>query len=103
MKKREVLAEVTRKRASRTGASSSTPGAAPQRGGVPGNPGGRPAVRLRRLSSALAEVMPPGWLARWLQTPNRGLGGLKPIELLDRGDFARLQRMIYELRSGVVG
>src|SRR4051812_21144435 len=40
---------------------------------------------LRRLTSALSEVMKKDSLGNWLQTPNAAFDGLKPLEVIDRG------------------
>jgi DNA-binding transcriptional regulator YiaG len=61
----------------------------------------RRLVELQRLTKALAEVMKTESLGTWLQTPNEAFDGLKPIEVIDRGEIDRLWSMIYFLRSGV--
>ena len=38
-----------------------------------------------RLTNALAEIVREESLGKWLQTPNEAFGGLKPIEVIDRG------------------
>ncbi|MCU0692802.1 MAG: MbcA/ParS/Xre antitoxin family protein [Polyangiaceae bacterium] len=47
--------------------------------------------------------MKPEFVGVWLQTPNDAFGGLKPIEVVERGDIDRLWRMIHELESGSPG
>jgi len=69
-----------------------------------GEPGEQARVRLielQRLREALAGVIQHDHIAAWLQTPNPGLNGLKPLEVVERGHIDRLWRMIYELESGV--
>jgi DNA-binding transcriptional regulator YiaG len=61
----------------------------------------RRLVELRRLTNALAEVIKQDSLGKWLQTPNGAFDGLKPIEVIDRGESDRIWSMIYFLRSGV--
>ncbi|MFO0865772.1 MAG: antitoxin Xre/MbcA/ParS toxin-binding domain-containing protein [Gemmataceae bacterium] len=39
-------------------------------------------------------------MGSWLQTPNETFDGLKPLEVIDRGESDRLWQMIYFLRSG---
>jgi DNA-binding transcriptional regulator YiaG len=56
---------------------------------------------LQRLTSALSEVIQQDSLGTWLQTPNAAFDGLKPLEVIDRGEIDRLWSMIYFLRSGV--
>lgn len=77
-----------------------------KRGGA--GEGGRAAtesVRRRlaeadRLHRGLSTVIKPDALPAWLDTPNDAFGGLKPIELIERGESDRLWRMLFELRSG---
>jgi DNA-binding transcriptional regulator YiaG len=61
----------------------------------------RRLIELKRLADALTEVMKKGALGPWLQTPNEAFGGLKPLEIIDRGESDRIWTMIYFLRSGV--
>ncbi len=61
----------------------------------------RRMTELKRLTEALAEVIKRESLGKWLQTPNEAFDGLKPIEVIDRGEIDRLWSMIYFLRSGV--
>lgn len=56
---------------------------------------------LQRLTNALTEVLEEEALGKWLQTPNPAFEGLKPIEVIERGESDRLWSMIYFLRSGV--
>ena len=94
---------MVRKSEGRTKAPTGRTGVGRRKREILNNPGARLTVRLRRLFAALAEVMPPSTIARWLQTPNEGLGGRRPIEVLDRGEARRLRRMIYELHAGATG
>lgn len=61
----------------------------------------RRLVELQRLTGALSEVIQRESLGTWLQSPNAAFGGLKPLEVIDRGESDRLWAMIYDLRSGV--
>lgn len=58
-------------------------------------------VEVKRLCDALGEVVDAGELGMWLDTPNSAFGGLKPIEVIERGEIDRLWDMFYRLRSGV--
>jgi transcriptional regulator with XRE-family HTH domain len=63
------------------------------------------AVRRRlaeadRLHRGLVKVIKPTALPAWLDTPNDAFAGLKPIELIERGESDRLWQMLFELRSG---
>jgi DNA-binding transcriptional regulator YiaG len=55
---------------------------------------------LKRLVNALSEVIKKDSLGTWLQTPNEAFGGLKPLEVIDRGESDRIWSMIHFLRSG---
>ena len=61
----------------------------------------RRLVELDRLTGALAEVIRAESLGRWLRTPNPAFDGLKPAEVIERGEGDRLWEMVYFLRSGV--
>lgn len=63
----------------------------------------RRLVELRRLTLALGEVIRKESLGIWLKTPNAAFDGLKPLEVIERGETDRLWSMIYFLRSGVPG
>lgn len=60
-------------------------------------------IQMQRLHQALARVMESDFIAEWLQTPNDAFAGLKPIEVVERGEIDRIWRMIYELQSGMPG
>jgi transcriptional regulator with XRE-family HTH domain len=52
-----------------------------------GRPLSEPARRriqeMKRLRDALAEGLRSEFIPQWLETPCEGLGGLKPVEVLD--------------------
>jgi DNA-binding transcriptional regulator YiaG len=60
-------------------------------------------VELLRLQKALARVMKDDIMGQWLQTPNDAFNGLKPLEVIERGEVDRIWQMIYLLESGVPG
>ena len=60
----------------------------------------RRLIELKRLIDALTEVMKRESIGPWLQTPNDAFDGLKPLEVIDRGEIDRIWAMIYYLRSG---
>lgn len=63
--------------------------------------GQRAVTGVQRLLQALAEVIKKEAIAGWLDAPNSGFDGLKPIEVMERGETDRLWRMIFFLGSGV--
>jgi DNA-binding transcriptional regulator YiaG len=70
-------------------------------GGKPDEPGLRRIRETHRFQAKLAEVVRPEEIPHWLDTPNDGFGGLKPLEVIERGEIDRLWNMIYYLESGV--
>jgi hypothetical protein len=69
-------------------------------GGTPGESVSRRLHELRRVVDALGEVMQPAFVGEWMQTPNDAFDGLKPLEVIERGETDRIWQMIYQLRSG---
>ena len=55
---------------------------------------------LRRVIKALSEVMKKEAVGSWLKRPNDAFDGLKPIEVIERGEIDRIWSMIFQLRSG---
>jgi hypothetical protein len=69
-------------------------------GGTLNDSGRRALVSVERLLRSLAEVVRRDVIADWLEQPNEGLSGLKPLEVVERGESDRLWRMIYFIGSG---
>jgi hypothetical protein len=63
----------------------------------------RPYAEVARLCEALSEVVEPRAVGRWFVTPNEAFGGLKPMEVVERGEIDRLWDMIYRLQTGMPG
>lgn len=57
---------------------------------------------LARLHRALAEVVEPKAIGPWMLRPNAAFDGLKPLEVIERGEVDRIWAMIHALRSGAV-
>ena len=72
-------------------------------GGEPDEPGLRRIRETERFQAKLAEVVRPEDIPQWLDTPNDAFEGLKPLEVIERGEIDRLWNMIYYLESGVAG
>jgi transcriptional regulator with XRE-family HTH domain len=64
-------------------------------------PGLRRVKELDRLRERLSEVVKEEAIPDWLDSPNEAFGGLKPLEVIERGEVDRLWIMIYHLESGV--
>lgn len=65
-------------------------------------PSGLRAERLAELSATverLARVMDPDYIPVWVRKPVAALGDDKPLDVLARGDYRRLSRLISELES----
>jgi transcriptional regulator with XRE-family HTH domain len=70
-------------------------------GGKPDEPGLRRIREMERFQERLAEVVDPEAIPAWLDTPNDAFDGLKPLEVIERGEIDRLWNMIFYLESGV--
>ena len=70
-----------------------------------GKPVSEPALRrikeLDRFRDRLSEIVDADAIAAWLDTPNEAFDGLKPLEIIERGEIDRLWNMIFYLESGV--
>ena len=63
----------------------------------------RPYNEVYRLLEALDDVVEANSIGSWFQEPNVAFDGLKPMEVIERGEIDRLWNMVYELRSGMPG
>jgi len=64
-------------------------------------PARRKLVETQRFVAALGKLVDPETIPGWLRTPNDAFGGLKPLEVIERGETDRLWRMLFYLESGV--
>lgn len=55
---------------------------------------------IARLHAALCTVMREEFISEWIDTPNPAFDGLKPVELIERGEVDRMWRMVFEVGSG---
>lgn len=65
-------------------------------------PSGRRAERVAELSALverLARVMEPDYIPVWLTKPLKALDDKKPIELIARGDYLRVARLVSSLEQ----
>jgi len=53
-----------------------------------------------QIKHALAELVTPDAIGPWMDEPNEEFNGLKPIEVIERGEIDRIWALIYDLRSG---
>ena len=63
----------------------------------------RPYNEVFCLLEALSDVVDRDSLGIWFQTPNEAFDGLKPLEIIERGEIDRLWNMVFQLRSGMPG
>lgn len=63
----------------------------------------RPYNEVYRLYEALSAVVKPEALGGWFMTPNEAFDGLKPIEVIERGEIDRLWKAVFRLESGMPG
>jgi hypothetical protein len=70
-----------------------------------GKPVSEPAIRrikqLDRFRERLSEVVEPDAIPAWLDTLNEAFDGLKPLEVIERGEIDRLWNMIFYPESGI--
>ena len=71
-------------------------------GGKPvSEPGLRRIKELARFRDRLAEVVAAEAIPALLDAPNEAFDGLKPLEVIERGEIDRLWSMIFYLESGL--
>ena len=63
----------------------------------------RRLCEIQRLQQALARVVSSEAIAPWLEQPNDAFDGLKPLEVIERGQIDRIWAMVFALESGVPG
>src|SRR5258707_1240741 len=59
-------------------------------GAKPDLPGMRRIRETERFQQRLGEVVQPEAIPDWLDAPNDAFGGLKPLEVIERGEIDRL-------------
>src|SRR5262245_36762894 len=60
----------------------------------------RQQTQIARLCKAAKRVMAPAAVAAWILAPNPAFSGLKPVELIERGEIDKLWRALYAAESG---
>ena len=64
-------------------------------------PPDRRLTEIVRLHEALTQAVQGSSVRGWFVRPNPAFGGLKPLEVVERGQIDRLWQMIFFLESGV--
>jgi transcriptional regulator with XRE-family HTH domain len=67
-------------------------------------PTGIRAERVAELSAIvdrLAQTIDPEYIPIWMSKPNEALGEEKPLDLVARGEYRQVARVVGELESGV--
>jgi DNA-binding transcriptional regulator YiaG len=58
-------------------------------------------MEMKRLAETLARGIRAEFIPNWLESPCDGLGGSKPVEILERGERDRLWRTVLLIGSGM--
>jgi DNA-binding transcriptional regulator YiaG len=72
-----------------------------EKGGPMNEISSRRVKEMGRLADELRRSMKAEYIPTWLQTPNESLGGLSPMEAMQRGEHDRLWRTVFLLGSGI--
>ncbi len=72
-----------------------------EKGKAVSEPGLRRMREIERSQDRLAELVRAETIPAWLEAPNPAFDGLKPLEVIERGEIDRLWSMIFYLESGV--
>ncbi len=72
-------------------------------GKEPSAPAKRAFHEMDRLLDALARLMRPKEVGRWLKEPNPAFDGSTPVQVIERGQMDRIWRMLYYAESGEPG
>lgn len=59
--------------------------------------------RLEKVKQDLSKIIKSDAVDRWLNRPNKKLGGKTPMDKIIEGDIVVLEGIIYRLRSGEPG
>ena len=72
-------------------------------GKKPSAPVLRALTEMDRLLDALARLMQPKDVGRWLKEPNAALEGSTPVQVIECGQTDRIWRLLYFVESGEPG
>jgi transcriptional regulator with XRE-family HTH domain len=70
-------------------------------GRTPDEPALRRIKEIDSFRTRLSQVVKAEYIAEWLATPNDEIDGLKPLEVIERGEIDHLWDMIFYLESGI--
>jgi DNA-binding transcriptional regulator YiaG len=73
------------------------------KGQIPSSSTKRRLNELKRLFTAMENLVSEEAIGPWLKEPNPAFDGSTPIQVIERGEIDRIWRMIYELESGEPG
>jgi hypothetical protein len=59
------------------------------------------ALTIHVAIPSLSEVVAADAIPAWLDAPNEAFDGLKPLEVIERGEIDRLWNMVFYLEAGV--
>jgi hypothetical protein len=59
----------------------------------------RPYAELARLCRALSQLMPIDAIRSWFSLPGARSNGLKPFELIERGEIDRLWQLVFQAQQ----
>lgn len=69
-------------------------------GSKPSSSTARRLTEVKRLFTALENLVSPEAIGPWLKVPNPAFDGSTPLQVIERGESDRIWRMVYELESG---
>jgi DNA-binding transcriptional regulator YiaG len=69
-------------------------------GKLPSQPAKRRLQEVRRLLDALAEIVKPEHIPKWLHQRNAAFDDMTPLQVIELGEIDRLWSMVHELGSG---
>jgi DNA-binding transcriptional regulator YiaG len=69
-------------------------------GDIPSEPARRRLQEIRRLLDALAEIVEVKAIPAWLQTRNKVLDDMTPLQTIEVGEIDRLWGMVYRMGGG---
>ena len=72
-------------------------------GKAPSAPAKKAFQEMDRLLDALAQLMEPREVGKWIKEPNPAFDGSTPLQVIERGQSDRIWRMLYFIESGEPG